>query len=611
MKTIIIGLDAFDPNRFEELHEQGKTPNLSKFVESNSYSRFEISNPAQSEVSWTSIATGLNPGGHGMFDFVHRNPKNYGITVSLLPTKKTMVGMQFIPPHSAETIFDHAVERGYPATSLWPATFPARLTSPVHSIPGLGTPDIGGKLGVGILYSAYDLGDDAPAKTEIRKLIHGTPKDTFTGILEGPGKQKGETVEPSTIDFSLTLDNKGSADFKLGKKISLTLQEGKWSPVIEISFKMTFLISLKAVTRVLLLNGVKGPLLYFLPLQIHPMSSAWPYASPRNFIKKTWSESGPFLTLGWPQDTTGLNEGIISEDQFLNLCDSILTTRETVFISQLNNYKEGVLGIVFDTLDRVQHMFWKDRPDIIEQWYLKLDALVGRIQGQIATSGNQDAQILIMSDHGFSNFNYKFHLNKFLIDEGFLKLKDQNTQSLNSADWQESTAYGIGLNSLYLNLAGREGQGILPGDKKAEEIERIKTKLLELKGPDNNPVISSVQTNDEAFEGPLAHLGPDLVIGYASGYRASAETGTGNWNQDAIEENKDHWNADHCIDPAHVPGVLFRNKGLEDFSSPSYRDIPQMVVGKSMKPGSPPDSDDYSDEDQETVEDRLKGLGYL
>ena len=49
-------------------------------------------------------------------------------------------------------------------------------------------------------------------------------------------------------------------------------------------------------------------------------------------------------------------------------------------MSQLETYRDGVLGIVFDTLDRVQHMIWKDQPDVIEQWYLKLDALIGRIE---------------------------------------------------------------------------------------------------------------------------------------------------------------------------------------------------------------------------------------
>ena len=119
MKTILVGFDAFDPNFFENLHNAGKTPHLSKYLASGSYSPFQVTNPPQSEVSWTSIATGLNPGGHGMFDFVHRNPKTYGQFVSLLPTKNSVLGTQFTPPYNAETIFEAAVKDGYPATSLW------------------------------------------------------------------------------------------------------------------------------------------------------------------------------------------------------------------------------------------------------------------------------------------------------------------------------------------------------------------------------------------------------------------------------------------------------------------------------------------------------------
>ena len=135
--------------------------------------------------------------------------------------------------------------------------------------------------------------------------------------------------------------------------------------------------------------------------------------------------------------------------------------------------------------------------------------------------------------------------------------------------------------------------------------------MLDWTGTDGNQVVSSVLTNQEAFDGPLAHLGPDLVIGYAPGYRASAETGTGNWAENSLETNQDHWNADHCIDPAKVPGVIFNSKGLADYPAPTYKDIPPMVVGKTMKPGSPVSGDEFTEEDQEAVEDRLKGLGYL
>ena len=110
MKTIIIGLDAFDPLFFEKLYQEKKLPNLGKLASSKGYAHFQISNPAQSEVSWTSIATGLNPGGHGIFDFVHRNPETYGLFVSLLPTRSGLLGTQFTQPHSADTVFDAAVK---------------------------------------------------------------------------------------------------------------------------------------------------------------------------------------------------------------------------------------------------------------------------------------------------------------------------------------------------------------------------------------------------------------------------------------------------------------------------------------------------------------------
>lgn len=610
MKTIIIGLDAFDPTLFEHLHNQGRLPNLGKFVQAGGYSRFAITNPAQSEVSWTSIATGQNPGGHGMFDFVHRSPGNYGINVSLLPTKRSLVGLQFTPPHSAETIFDHAVEKGYPATSLWwPATFPARLVSPVTTIPGLGTPDIAGKLGVGILYTAADLGPDAPEKTDIKNL-RSIGNQRYYGEIPGPPRSKGGKVENTDLEFSLEFSDEHTARFTLGKKLNLTLKQGVWSPVFEIGFKMNLLIKLKAVTRVMLTGSRTEPRLYFLPLQIHPLSSAWPYGSPRNFIKKTWSDHGPFLTLGWPQDTTGLNEGIITDDQFLALCDSILATREQVFSSQIETFREGILAVVFDTLDRVQHMFWKSHPEIITDWYLKLDQMVGRLQDRIQAAGHQDAQLLIVSDHGFANFDQKFHLNRWLVDNQYLTAS-ADADTLTKAQWHDTRAYAVGLNSLYLNLRGRERDGQVSADGSAPLAAEIKDKLLALRGPDGKPVVTSVLTNQEAFTGPLSSLGPDLVIGYGPGYRASAETGTGQWGPHILEPNTDHWNADHCIDPAHVPGVIFRNQGLSNWPAPGYRDIPGMVVGAELKPGSPILPDEFSQEDQETVEDRLKGLGYL
>ena len=147
MRTVIVGFDSFDPVTFERLKDDGKMPNLRKFVDQGGYSRLEVCSPPQTEVSWTCIATGVDPGSHGIFDFVHRDPDTYIPYISLLPTKNSALGEQYLPPYTTKTIFHEAAELGYPATALWwPALFPARPELPVATIPGLGTPDIRGNL---------------------------------------------------------------------------------------------------------------------------------------------------------------------------------------------------------------------------------------------------------------------------------------------------------------------------------------------------------------------------------------------------------------------------------------------------------------------------------
>jgi predicted AlkP superfamily phosphohydrolase/phosphomutase len=612
MYTLLIGLDAFDPVVFERLHEQGRMPNLGKFLEGKGYSRFSVSNPPQSEVSWTSIATGANPGEHGMFDFVHRNPKTYNLNVSLLPTKNDILGRQFTRPYNTHTIFDQAAAQGFPSTSLWwPATFPARLDSPVQTIPGLGTPDILGFLGVATLFTCESGLMQSNYKTRIERF-NQTGKGRFSGQLKGPATKQGAASIPSKIDIQLESQDGHQASLLLGGQ-SILLQQGKWSPIIEISFKLGLFFQVKALTRVILLKAAPDPLLYFLPLQIHPLSSPWRYATPPGFIKRAWKECGPFLTLGWPQDTTGLDEGWIDDAQFLDLCDSIEKERERILDHQLQNFDEGLLAGVFDTLDRVQHMFWRDRPDIIDSWYMRLDALVGRLAAAVEKRSRAAFRLLVVSDHGFSGFDYKVHLNRWLLDHGYLKVSGNgHNRNLNEIDWQESQAYAVGLNSLYLNIEGREGRGSLQPGQVEEVGQKLSFDLMNWVGPDGRKVIQRVYRNEEALEGPYAPYGPDFLVGYSPGYRASSETGLGSWKETSLEQNLDHWGADHCIDPLAVPGVLFSNHSLADYPHPSYRDIPALAIDMAV---SPTDKDPLlpqdDEEDPDVIEERLKSLGYL
>ncbi|MBV6396485.1 MAG: hypothetical protein HFACDABA_02083 [Anaerolineales bacterium] len=604
MKTVILGFDSFDPAIFESMAEKNLLPNLQKMADAGGYSRLEVCSPPQTEVSWTCIATGADPGSHGIFDFVLREPNSYMPYVSILPTKKSAVGETFIPPYTTKTFFEEAADMGYPATALWwPAMFPARPELPVNTLPGLGTPDIRGQLGVGTLLTTED---ETKKKTAVAALIPAG-NNRFTSTLSGPAVAGKSGPQTLTLPVALDVINAQSARLQVGE-VQLDLKLGQWSDIFEIKFKAGFLANVHAITRVLLTDLGAAKRVYFLPLQIHPLHSAFHYASSPGFAKSLWSKVGSYLTLGWPQDTTGLEDGCINDDQFITLCDLIFERRKQIFHHLLAGFKEGVLASIFDDLDRIQHMFHHNRREVAEAWYKKLDQFVGEVAARLGAK----TRFIVMSDHGFSTFQFKVHLNRWLAEQGWLALKDGKTEGdLSHVDWSQTKAYALGLNSLYLNVAGREGQGMVNASELESLLGEVQKRLLEWKGPDGRNVVSAARLKHEVYNGPYARLGPDLVVGYAAGYRASAETGLGKIPAAAIEENHDHWGADHCVDKDLVPGVLFANRDLRDFGGISFRDIPFLAIGKHLDQSHIKPPSQVGPQGQKDLEERLKGLGYL
>ncbi|HEX5839311.1 MAG TPA: alkaline phosphatase family protein, partial [Anaerolineales bacterium] len=365
MKTLILGFDSFDPKIFEELAGRNELPNFEKLTRHGGYAQLEVCSPPQTEVSWTSIATGSDPGGHGIFDFVHRDPATYVPYVSILPTRKGALGEQFVPPYTARTFFEEAAEMGYPATALWwPAMFPARPGLPVMTLPGLGTPDIRGQLGVGTLFTSEE---ETKKKTMVVRLV-SEGKDRYKADLPGP--QTPGRDGPRTISLPVTLDviDGSTAKVSVGDR-QVELKLGEWSDIVELRFKAGMLFSAHAITRLILTHVQDAVRLYVLPLQIHPLHSTWQYATSNSFSKKLWKDVGPYLTLGWPQDTTALEEDCISDDQFIRLCAMIFDQRIRILGHLMANFREGVLASIFDDLDRIQHMFFHDRMDIVHSWY--------------------------------------------------------------------------------------------------------------------------------------------------------------------------------------------------------------------------------------------------
>ena len=182
-----------------------------------------------------------------------------------------------------------------------------------------------------------------------------------------------------------------------------------------------------------------------------------------------------------------------------------------------------------------------------------------------------------MSDHGFANFKRQFNLNTWLRENSYDQPAD-STSILSDVDWSTTKAYGLGINGLYLNLIGRERDGIVePGQQREELIKELIAKLEAVRDINGRRVIRKVHSMDKAYFGPATALAPDLIIGYSRDYRASWDTCLGGMPKEVLLDNDAAWSADHCADVSEVPGVIFSNRPIAA-SAPSLVDVAPSIL---------------------------------
>jgi predicted AlkP superfamily phosphohydrolase/phosphomutase len=142
----------------------------------------------------------------------------------------------------------------------------------------------------------------------------------------------------------------------------------------------------------------------------------------------------------------------------------------------------------------------------------------------------------------------------------------------------------LGINGLYLNLKEREPEGIVePGEEQETLIRKLIALLKRAPDFDGTPIIRGVYRADEIYQGEATELAPDLIIGYARGYRASWETCLGELTEDVVLDNTSAWSADHCADALEVPGVLWCNRKFAA-SDPSLIDVAPSILSEFNLP---------------------------
>src|SRR5262249_35622115 len=92
-RVIILGMDGMDPNLLKRFVAAGLMPNFQRFIEKWHFGNLQTTMPPQSPVAWSSFITGTNPGGHGIFDFIHRDAKTF---TPYLSTSRSTEGKESI-----------------------------------------------------------------------------------------------------------------------------------------------------------------------------------------------------------------------------------------------------------------------------------------------------------------------------------------------------------------------------------------------------------------------------------------------------------------------------------------------------------------------------------
>lgn len=614
-QVVVLGFDGADPNLLAKWAKEGHLPNLARLAQTGTFKPLGTTNPPESPVAWASFATGLNPGGTGIFDFLRRDPKTYLPELALVTREPAEFLLRLIPIKAPKVINErHGVPfykavagAGYKTTVVrMPLEFPPTELPGGKLLAGLGVPDLRGTWGTFFYFGSdltpWDVGDTEFGGKLVRLELNGNRASTS---IEGPVDPTSKSARRISTPLEFEVAPDGSA-------VSITLQgraekvaERAWSPWFRVKFSITPFLSARAICRFYVLEVAPDLRVYMSPLNLDPESPPLPVSSPPGYTAELVKKHGLFKTVGWIHDTWALNEEKIDEGVFLDDLFQTTQTLTDIVVDELKNDPPSLLVSVDTSTDSASHMFYRLMdpehprydPDLAKQYgdailrvYERMDQTVGEVEQAMKPGGT----LIIVSDHGFHTWRKGFNTNTWLVENGYMTLKNPNAEEKSykldelfgqgsffpNVDWAHTKAYALGLGQIYLNLRGREKSGILdPGPETDRLLEEIRQKLEAFQDPDTHqPVVQHVYLGREIFHGAYMAGAPELQIDFRDGYRTSWQTSLGAIPSGIVVANMKKWSGDHCAsDPSDTSGIFLSNRTLQT-SDPSILDIAPTVL---------------------------------
>jgi predicted AlkP superfamily phosphohydrolase/phosphomutase len=430
------------------------------------------------------------------------------------------------------------------------------------------------------------------------------------------------------------------------------------------------------------------------------MVSGWltPYAAkdyiyPAELAAELEREIGEYRI--YPTETFTENR----RDSFLQSSYELLEMRTRTALYLAKNKAWDVFMTVFFDTDRLLHQLWhyldpehpwrgdsEDKSWIVRDYFQEVDRSIGRL----IETADDDTQIIILSDHGMGRAKNFIVLNNWLLETGLLHLKgDPWTRfkdlmfrrgftlrnvhqiadrlglartaeyvagyfvdhllkiaflSFLDVDWSQSKAYSFGrhLGSVYINVKGREPQGIVePGAEYEAVRDEIENLAYDFRDPrTGRKLIGEVLRREDIYSGPFVERAPDLILrpkepsdiffGLADfGHRETVsrvyrytgmhrDDGMLIMNGPGIRPGAEIAGAViHDI----APSVLYAmglpipadmdGRILGDAFSAGYMEAFPPELSESSAQGEMAEAVEYTEEGEKEILERLRGMGYL
>ncbi|MGQ9661141.1 MAG: alkaline phosphatase family protein [Kiritimatiellia bacterium] len=604
--VIVLGIDGMDPALLTRYMREGRMPNAERLAQEGCFSILRTSDPPQSPVAWSNFIAGTNPGGHGIFDFIARDPAaltpylatsrveeggwNLRLGQRVLPLGKGRV----VNLRRGPTLWKELESGGVDSTVIrMPANFPP-TKSRSRTLSGLGTPDIRGGYGI---FSFYTDNPSEQSREVSGGQIHRVTIQYHEAecSLIGPLNPFDAQRKPVHIPFTVSRDPVNPVVLIKIQEYQLVLREGQWSAWVQVRFPLLgSLVSAPGICK-FFLKKIRDPFaLYVSPVNIDPIEPWMPISTPTSYSKDLATEVGRFYTQGMAEDTKALSAGVFTDEEYRQQAISVLEEGLRSFELTLNRFKEGFFFHYFSSLDLNSHVFWRtldpEHPlytpelarkqgDFLPWLYSQMDGVIGRTMQRV----DDRTVLLVVSDHGFCSFRRQVNLNSWLMDNRYATAVDRFSRGqsdyFSDADWSRTRVYGLGINSLYLNLKGREPEGIVePGEERERLLRELVVRLKSWRDPETGQrIIQNVYRPEEIYQGPCLSLAPDLLVGYAPNYRASWDTILGRYPRQLLLDNTDPWSGDHALDSSFMAGIFLCNRRIR-LRDPALSDLAPTIL---------------------------------